>query len=325
MTEGKCAIWGTPAVISSDSGPEEYDSPRAGGRYKITRTAKAVFEVNYSNDLKLKLKLTSWLVEQRRLGDEIPLISEYDDFLLKIKSKKFLSTSERIDNFFYWCLDNGARPGNDTINLRVNFSVENGVDHRLKASGTILLAVTESENSHEFDALCGLMKELGYLASNDLISAHGFQKIEELERSNISSKQAFVAMWFDSSVNNIYEQAIAPAIRDSGFDPIRIDRKEHNNKIDDEIIAELRRSRFVIADFTSAIHEREGRPEAIARGGVYYEAGFAHGMGIPVIWTCRSDMIGLVHFDTRQYNHIDWKDAADLKKRLYDRIRATIT
>ena len=89
---------------------------------------------------------------------------------------------------------------------------------------------------------------------------------------------------------------------------MRIDSKEHSNKIDDEIIAEIRRSRFVVADFTS----EEDKP----RGGVYYEAGFAMGLNIPVIWTCRADMIGNVHFDTRQFNHITWDDPEDLRVKL---------
>jgi hypothetical protein len=48
------------------------------------------------------------------------------------------------------------------------------------------------------------------------------------------------------------------------------------------------------------------------------------GLGRPVIWTCRKDDLVDVHFDTRQYNHIDWKDSGGLRMRLADRIKATI-
>ena len=130
-------------------------------------------------------------------------------------------------------------------------------------------------------------------------------------------------MWFDPSLNESYEQAIEPAIREAGYEPRIIRKVEHNNKIDDEIIAEIRRSKFVIADFTCGF-SKDGS-EAVARGGVYYEAGFAQGLGLPIIWTCREDIISHVHFDTRQYNHIVWKDTADLKEKLLNRIRATIT
>ena len=105
-------------------------------------------------------------------------------------------------------------------------------------------------------------------------------------------------------------------IRDAGYKAMRIDRKEHNDKIDDQIIAEIRRSRFVVADFTQG---KEG-----ARGGVYFEAGFAKGLGIDVIFTCRQDLQGVIHFDTRQYNHIFWQEPLDLRKKLADRISATV-
>jgi nucleoside 2-deoxyribosyltransferase len=78
------------------------------------------------------------------------------------------------------------------------------------------------------------------------------------------------------------------------------------------IVAEIRRSGLVVADFTGN------------RGGVYFEAGFAMGLGIPVIWTCRDTDINAVHFDTRQYNHIVWKEAGDLREQLQRRIEATI-
>ena len=93
-------------------------------------------------------------------------------------------------------------------------------------------------------------------------------------------------------------------------------QKEHVNKIDDEIIAEIRRSRFLVADFTQG---QDG-----ARGGVYFEAGFAFGLGIPVIYTCRKDMIEKLAFDTRQYNHIFWECNEDLRRSLGNRIAATI-
>jgi hypothetical protein len=83
----------------------------------------------------------------------------------------------------------------------------------------------------------------------------------------------------------------------------------------DEIIAEIRRSRFLVADFTQG---KDG-----ARGGVYYEAGFAHGMNIPVIFTAKKGE-AKPHFDTRQFNHIFWETPKELCERLANRISATI-
>ena len=60
------------------------------------------------------------------------------------------------------------------------------------------------------------------------------------------------------------------------------------------------------------------------RQGVYFEAGLAMGLGIPVIFTCRDTDIDIAHFDTRQYNHVTWYDPADLCSKLEIRISATI-
>lgn len=74
----------------------------------------------------------------------------------------------------------------------------------------------------------------------------------------------------------------------------------------------IRESRFVVADVTGH------------RPGVYYEAGFAFGLTLPVIWTCRSDHRNDIHFDTRQFNHIFWETPEDLKEQLSNTVRAII-
>lgn len=112
------------------------------------------------------------------------------------------------------------------------------------------------------------------------------------------------------------KNGIEPAIRESGYRAVRIDKKEHVNKIDDEIIAEIRRSKFLVADFTC---EKEK-----IRGGVYFEAGYAMASPIPVIWTCSNSSINDLHFDTRQYNHIVWDTPQTLRRLLKARIGAVI-
>jgi hypothetical protein len=146
-----------------------------------------------------------------------------------------------------------------------------------------------------------------------MVSAEGWNRIGQIERGlNVGSNQGFIAMWFDESMNGAAEEGFKRAIQDAGYTPLKINDKEHVGKIDDEIIAEIRRSRFVVCDFTGH------------RGGVYFEAGFAMGLGLPVIWTCRTDDIDQLHFDTRQYNHIVWENESDLYIKLYNRIRAVI-
>jgi nucleoside 2-deoxyribosyltransferase len=144
------------------------------------------------------------------------------------------------------------------------------------------------------------------------VAPKGFIFADELRSRRAASSQAFVAMWFNEAMVEPREKGFKPAISAAGYSPMIIDEKEHSGKIDDEIIAEIRRSAFLIADFTEH------------RGGVYFEAGYAMGRGLPVIWTCRKEYIAGLHFDVRQYNCIDWTDVGDLRKRLQFRIEAVL-
>lgn len=125
----------------------------------------------------------------------------------------------------------------------------------------------------------------------------------------------FVAMSFKKEMDPAYDLGIRPAVADDcGFEIVRVDRVEHVENINDRIMADLRRAQFVVADFT--------RHPA----GVYFEAGFALGLGRLVIWTCHKDDFkeDKVHFDTRPYNHIVWTEPAELRGRLATRIKALL-
>lgn len=142
------------------------------------------------------------------------------------------------------------------------------------------------------------------------ITPSGYRYVQEGRGRNIDSAQGFVAMWFTPELDSVFERGFLAGIADSGHSAFRIDKKEHNQKIDDEIIAEIRKSKFLVADFTGH------------RGGVYFEAGFAMGLGLQIIWCCRKDQISELHFDIRQYNCIDWSTAEELRTRLSNRIVA---
>ena len=119
-------------------------------------------------------------------------------------------------------------------------------------------------------------------------------------------------MSFNNELNDIYVNAIDPACQACDFKAYRGDLDQHNEKICDKIIADIRTCQFMVADFTKQ------------SPGVYFEAGFAMGLGRPVIWMCQEDNFGDLHFDTRQYNHIKWSTHSDLREKLRDRIQATI-
>jgi hypothetical protein len=163
------------------------------------------------------------------------------------------------------------------------------------------------------------------------VTPRGWERIDGLSQKTGISRRAFVAMWYDNSMADI-EKAIRNAIEAEEFECRIIKNVEHNNDICDEIVAEIRRSRFVVADFTAGCcrecsdceRKTTCRDMVRSRGGVYFEAGFARGLEIPVIWTVSKAQIEQVHFDVRQYNFIVYETPEDLTGRLRSRIASTI-
>ena len=137
---------------------------------------------------------------------------------------------------------------------------------------------------------------------NIKVTSNGWKRIKETENKAQTQRKtntAFIAMWIDSAMDNL-KQSIVKAVRNAGYNPLRIDDKKHINKIDDEILSEIENARFVVCDLTS----EEKQP----RGSVYFEAGYAKGKNIPVIYTCSEKLQKEIPFDIRQYKILFWKE-----------------
>lgn len=179
--------------------------------------------------------------------------------------------------------------------------------------------IAYAKNMDEFDFYKKKATEIGYLERDTTkdgsidyrLTLKGWERVDELRKKTPESRQAFVAMRFSDEMKKVYKEAIEPAISDTGYKPMNLAFLEHNEKIDDKIIAEIRKSGLLVADLTEN------------NQGVYFEAGLAMGLGIPVIWTCRKDNFESIHFDTRQYNYIVWENPDELKEKLINRIEAT--
>lgn len=263
------------------------------GEFQISGTAVALLQ---SMDEHQRAHVSGWCLDQDRGGAIAVLNSEN---IRQIAQRPSLGVLERADRL----LVEAAR---NTKQLAVHID---GTEPRY-------LAATYSTNTNDIKMLMRLLQGKGFLselkAFNAGISTEGLIRLDELRVQPKLGMKAFVAMWFSDELNAIYTQGFQSAIIEAGYDPVRMDKIEHVNRIDDEIIAQIRMSRFLVADFTGH------------RAGVYFEAGFALGLDIPVIWTCRKDDIKKLHFDIRQFNCIDWTSGSELHKRLRHRIEALI-
>lgn len=302
-----CKIWGSEYPADTERSAQMLltivlDSPRAGGGYQVSDDVAA--RILGLPD-KQKALLSTWVVNHRIQRVHLPEIT--DAVIASATNGDSLQVHERADRL-----------------LRFIASLAETVAHSVLINEDIHAAYAWSESVDwlEVNYLLNYLEGIGWMDVTrtlgglwSSINVAGYNRIAE-QNTKVDSTQAFVAMWFDESMDDAFEIGIKSAIVEAGYNPLRIDRKDHINKIDDEIIAELRRSKFLVADFT---HGDSG-----ARGGVYYEAGFAHGLGLPVIFSCRKDAENSLHFDTSHYNHIIWVDMKDLREKLKNRILAVI-
>ena len=177
-----------------------------------------------------------------------------------------------------------------------------------------MMGITWSFDVNEARYLFDKIKALNWIETalkGIKLTIEGWKRLDKVFYNNLDSNQGFIAMWFNPKTDEA-NSAIRDAIHTAGYKPHRVDDEEHTGRIDDKIIMEIRKSRFIVADFTGH------------RGGVYFEAGYALGLGIPVFWTCKKNSLRSLHFDIRQYNVVDWKDTQDLEERLANRIEAVL-
>ena len=288
-----CAICKGKSKWAALTGDEfENECPRCG-KFEITRTAAVC-----DKDPEERRKLAGWIRDRNREG-VVPRITS--DTLIRMASLPLPSTAERVERLLLEALHDRGR-----------------LDAKFDLAEPRFVVATYSWDRAEMLVLFKLLRQRGWMTvvadqgPRVAVTAEGHMALEELTASRGQSEEVFVAMSFSPQMTSAYEAGLQVGVERAGYVPIRVDRTEHVNRIDDEIVARIRRSAFVVADFT------EQKP------GVYFEAGFALGLNLPVIWTCRSDDIANLHFDVRQYNCINWTDEGDLARRLRLRIEAIV-
>jgi hypothetical protein len=220
----------------------------------------------------------------------------------------------QLENLIAWIGDALPSVG---ATVEVNEHVLSAVGAKDMASVRVLLGHAQQSGYIEgqfVDFLGGGFAVLGLR-----LTLPGWGFYEELKRGQTSSRYAFIAMQFgrpdlDAVVNGCFR----PAVAATGFELKRLDDSQPAGLIDDRLRVEIRQSRFLLADLT---HHNKG---------AYWEAGFAEGLGKPVIYLCRKDVFEDknqgTHFDTNHHLTVVWDPANlnDAAEKLKATIRATL-
>ena len=163
-----CPIWDTPSATSIVKGSLDLfvDSPRAGGKYLVDNL---VLDELYALNERDKVKLTSWLDEQRTFGNSFPKITSVSIF--EAQQRKELRIAERVDGILRYLESKSPLIG---IDVQIYVFLPRS-DTELKKDHLIyfdLLRHSESVNFDELMSLLNYLKERRYIEHRGLKIIH---------------------------------------------------------------------------------------------------------------------------------------------------------
>lgn len=287
----------------------EYLSCRQCGDFFLTGTVISTLPSNLNNDTE-KMAILSHAIRKMQRDGEEPFLDSY--LVDQILERPLPTPTDQANNFILWLGENVKGPGEQ---IWVEPSSHQAVMGAQTPAGFDLVI------SHLFDE--GLIQGIQSQSvgvpgkAGVTLSFDGWQYFEDIKKGAVSSRKAFMAMKFgDADLDRIVENVFKEAVLQTGFDLYKLDDKPKAGLIDDRMRVEIRTSRFLIADLT---HENAG---------AYWEAGFAEGLGKPVIYTCEKDKFSKdkTHFDTNHHLTVKWdkNNPENAAEELKATIRATL-
>ena len=285
--------------------------------------------IRLPKEMAKRIRISSWLINNQNttiLSDDINKLSnlpisnppEKADMLLLAMAKRHPTAGVSFDNLpniFATILSQVNNPKFGELDKQYK------KDLRLIAEAEIL---GRSELGYIWDTFLTETKNYLIRINKDKyhISPTGWDHIYSIQSANSDSQSAFVAMRFLPHLTKFNDKYIIPAIINAGYKPIRLDLEQHFDLIDDRIVAGIRKSKFIVADLTENSY------------GVYFEAGFARGLGLPVIYICEKEFFENkkkeenkgVHFDVNHYSFMMWENdkGFELMEKLQTKIEAII-
>lgn len=304
--KAKCPVCQTEAERSGeDLGRQLYVKCKVCGPFKLTGSAEVELKSRIASDPELAPLISHGIRNMARQGShpqlttaalrrivehtELPDVpTQAENFILWLG--KYLDSPEGIVGVYREaCAAIIGAPNADTVGYHAR---------QLKAGGYVSLR----------EASKAITVGLTY---------EGWRRYDDLHRRGSSSRVAFMAMPFQNDLlERVYNDCFRPAVKRAGFALRRIDDKPPAGSIDDRLRVEIRRCRFLIAELTSD------------NSGAYWEAGYAEGLGRPVIYTCQKsyfDESG-THFDASHFHTVIWEENEldDAGHRMTATIRATL-
>ena len=130
------------------------------------------------------------------------------------------------------------------------------------------------------------------------LALEGWERYEAEKRGRFSGRYGFIAMKFgDPVLDPFVEDVVKPAVHDNvGYSLHDMRKVGRAGVIDNIMRTEIRDAAFLLVDLT---HDNSG---------AYWEAGYAEGLGKPVIYLCERSKFDTAktHFDTNHCTTVVW-------------------
>lgn len=150
------------------------------------------------------------------------------------------------------------------------------------------------------------------------LTLEGWIRAGELNSGAESENFAFLAMKYgEPALDACVLHSLRPAVEAAGYQLEILNERPVAGIIDNYLRSRIRLCKFLIADLTHA------------NNGAYWEAGFAEGLGKPVIYTCERSVFeqAKTHFDTNHSLTVVWssEDPAEAHRQLLACIQNTFS
>ena len=266
------------------------------GRFLLSASCRSALPAWHEQHRNLGSVLSHFIRLQQGKGNP-PTITTYQVERFLAGELGLPSPAEMLDRLITWTGDHQPSP------------VERARAHRAEIAASIGAYRMKGRPPEAEDGLQWLLQQIqqeGLFTVSDGAHIHidltmkGWNVYHRLKRKEEESRTAFMAMKFgDKELDDLVDRHFRPAVEQAGFLLRVLTDGQPAGHIDNQIRARIRTAALVVADLT---HDNNG---------AYFEAGFAEGLGLPVIYTCEAEKFKAkkTHFDTNHLVTIPWSRA----------------
>jgi hypothetical protein len=304
-------------ICQSPLGSKEHQPPKTGekeyfnclrcGEFVLSRSLLQGFVAHrLLKDDPEKIAILSYSIRKMQRKSEIPYLDSY--LVDQLLQNSLPSLSEQIDNFILWLGDETEY--GETVWVEPS-SHQSIMGAKTNAAFVFVLKYLLNANLIDGELNESIDGSIGQVMIS--LSFDGWKQYDNIRRQAVDSRRVFMAMKYgDPDLDQIVNEYFKPAIATTGFELYRLDEAPKAGLIDDRLRIEIRTSRFLLSDLT---HENAG---------AYWEAGFAEGLGKPVIYTCEKSKFEKqkTHFDTNHHLTVIWDK--DNPQMAAEQLKATI-